>query len=74
MGMFSEIAAAGTAEKLEKIILSAMNDSLWDDVRSTVKSFVRDNLVEWYYDKCSETWGLYKPNPKILKMFPVKKS
>jgi len=72
MGMFSEIHAEQTAKKLEKIILTAINDSRWGDVRSAVKGFVKEELVEWYYDECGETWGSYKPNPEILKLFSQK--
>lgn len=72
MGMFGEIHAEITAKKLEKIILTAINDSRWGDVRSAVKGFVKEELVEWYYDECGETWGSYKPNPEILKLFPEK--
>ena len=70
--MFSEIHAEQTAKKLEKIILTAINDSRWGDVRSAVKGFVKEELVEWYYDECGETWGSYKPNPEILKLFSQK--
>ena len=72
MGLFSEIHAEATAKELEKIILKAMNDSCWCDIRSAVLGFVKEELVEWYYDKCSETWGSYNANPKIEKMFPPK--
>ena len=72
MSMFSEIHAEATAKKLEVIILKAMNDSRWGDVRSAVLGFVKEELVEWYYEECSETWGSTKPNPEIEKMFPPK--
>lgn len=70
MNMFSEINAEQTAIKLEKIILSAMKGGRWGSVRSAVRGFVKEELVEWYYDECGDTWGGYKPNPKILKAFP----
>ncbi len=72
MGMFSEINAEGNARKLEGIILKAMNDPHWGDVRSAVRGFVKEELVEWYYYECGDTWGSYHPNPEILKMFPPK--
>lgn len=72
MGMFSEIHAEATAKKLEKIILTAMNDRRWGDVRSAVRGFVKEELVEWYYNECGDTWGSCKPNPEIVKMFPPK--
>jgi len=73
MGMFSELNAEATARKLEGIILKAMNDPHWGDVRSAVKGFVKEELVEWYYWECGDTYGLCKPNPKILEAFPPKK-
>ena len=73
MGMFSEAAAADTAGKLEGIILKAMNDPRWGDVRSAVRGFVKEELVEWYYYECGDTYGLCNPNPEILKAFPSKK-
>jgi hypothetical protein len=72
MGMFSEANAEATAKKLEGIILKAMNDPRWGDVRSAVRGFVKEELVEWYYWECGETWGSYKSNPEIEKMFPPK--
>lgn len=71
--MISEINAEQTAIRLEKIILSAMNGGCWGNVRSAVRGFVREELVEWYYEECGETWGVYKPHPDILKAFPPKK-
>lgn len=71
--MISEINSAATAEKLEKIILSAMKGGCWGSIRSAVRSFAKEELVEWYYDECGETWGSYKPNPEIIKAFPPKK-
>ena len=73
MGIFSEVAAADTARKLEGIILKAMNDPHWGDVRSAVRGFVKEELVEWYYWECGDTYGLVKPNPEILETFPPKK-
>lgn len=72
MGMFSEADAEANAQHLEKIILKAMNDSCYGDDRSAVKGFVKEELVEWYYWECGETWGSYHPNPEILKAFPPK--
>jgi hypothetical protein len=70
--MFSEIHAEETARKLEGIILKAMNDPRWGDVRSAVSGFAREELVEWYYEECGDTWGSYNPNPEILKRYPPK--
>lgn len=72
MGMISESIAANTAKKLEKIILTAMNDCRWSDVRSAVRGFVKEELVDWYYDECSETYGSHKPHKDIVEMFPPK--
>ena len=73
MGMISEIHAEETAKKLEEIILSAMNDYRWGDVRCAVRGFVKEHLVNWYYVECGETWGAYLENEEILKAFPPKK-
>jgi hypothetical protein len=43
------------------------------DVRSAVRGFVKEELVEWYYYECGDTYGLCNPNPEILKAFPSKK-
>jgi len=72
MNMISEINAEVTAKKLEKIILSAMKGGRWGNIRSAVRGFAQEELVEWYYEECGETWGSYKPNEKILKSFPPK--
>ena len=72
MSIFGELNAAATAEKLEKIILSAMKGGRWGGVRSAVREYVNKELVDWYYEECGETWGSYKPNEKILKSFPSK--
>ena len=70
MGMFSEAHAEMTAKKLEEIILKAMNDPKWGDVRSAVRGFVKEELVEWYYYECGDTWGSHNPHPDIVAMFP----
>lgn len=72
MGMFSEANAEATAKKLEKIILNAMKGGRWGSIRSAVRGFAREELVDWYYDECGETWGSYEPNKQILKAFPPK--
>jgi len=72
MGMIGEMIAEQTAKKLEKIILNAINNSRWGDVRSAVKGFVKEELVEWYYQECDETYGAFNPNSEILKLFPRK--
>jgi len=70
--MFSEIHAANTAKKLEAIILKAMNDPCWGDVRSAVQGFVKEELVEWYYCECGDSWGGHVEHPDIVKAFPPK--
>ncbi len=72
MGMFSEINAAGNAEFLEGIILKALNDPKYGDVRSAVKEFVKEELVERYYCECGDSYGMHKAHPDILKEFPSK--
>ena len=72
--MISEINAEATAKKLEKIILSAMKGGRWGNIRSAVRGFAQEELVEWYYEECGETWGSYKPNEYILKAFPPKEN
>lgn len=72
MGIIGEALAAATAKKLEKIILSAMKGGCWGSVRSAVRGFVNEELVEWYYDECGESYGLHEPNEQILKTFPPK--
>jgi len=71
--MIGELHAEETAKKLEEIILKAMNDSRWGDVRSAVQGFVKEELVEWYYWECGDTWGAYSEHPDIVKAFPPKK-
>lgn len=73
MNMISEINSEATAKMLEKIILSAMKGGCWGSVRSAVREFVKEELVDWYYEECGETWGSYNPNQYILKAFPPKK-
>ena len=73
MSMIGELHAEETARKLEEIILKAMNDSRWGDVRSAVQGFVKEELVEWYYWECGDTWGAYSAHPDIVKAFPPKK-
>jgi len=74
MGMFSEVHAEQTAKKLEEIILRAMNDSKYGDHRSAVRGFVKEELVEWYYWECGDSYGIHTANPEIKKMFPPKES
>ena len=73
MSIISEGIAEQTANKLERIILTAINNRKYGDHRSSVRDFVNNELVEWYYSECDETFGMSKPNPEILKMFPRKK-
>jgi len=67
MGIISEARAAATAEKLEKIILNAMEGGSWGSVRSAVRGFAKEELSEWYLDECEEAF--MTPNPKIVKTF-----
>ena len=71
--MFSEANAEMNAKQLEKIILEAINDPRWGDVRSAVMGFVRENLVKWYYDEVGETWGSHTSHPDIVRVFPPEK-
>lgn len=70
MGMFSEANAEATAQKLEGIILKAMNDPRWGDVRSAISGFAKEELVEWYYYECGDAFII--ANPEILKRYPPK--
>lgn len=73
MSIIGEHRAASTAAKLEEIILKAMNDPRWGDVRSAVRGFCSEELVEWYYFQCADSYGMHKPNEEIMQMFPYKK-
>jgi len=73
MSIVSEIHAEITAKKIEKIILKALNAYRYKDIRSAVKGFINEELIEWYYNECGETWGSYEAHPDILKAFPPKK-
>ncbi len=72
MSIIGEHRATTTAAQLEKIILTAMNNKRWDNVRSTVRGFVKEELVEWYYDQCIDSYGMHNPNEEIVEMFPPK--
>ena len=71
MGITSEIHAEINAEKLEKIILNGINSNRWNDTRSAIRGFIKEELVKWYYDECGETFGAHKPHKKILEEFPI---
>ena len=73
MSIIGEARAAATAKTLEGIILRAMNHPKYGDHRSAILGFVKEELVEQYYEECSETWGSFKPNSEILEKFPPKK-
>jgi hypothetical protein len=72
VGIINEINAEITAKRLEQIILNSINSDKYGDMRSAVKSFVKQELIEWYFEECSETWGSYNPNPEIVKLFDKK--
>jgi len=74
MSIIGEHRSAMTAAKLEKIILTAMNDRRWGDVRSAVSGFAREELVEWYYEECGDSYGIHAPHPDILKRYPSKEN
>ncbi len=67
MGMISEINAAATAERLEKILMDALTSG-----NDTIKEFARKNLYEWYVNECVDSWGLHKLNPEIENTFEKK--
>ena len=67
--MLTEEAADKIAGELENIILDAMEASDWEDVRSTVKSFVRKNLYEWYVQRCEDSYGLIHVDERIKREF-----
>lgn len=72
MGIVNEINAEITAKRLELIILNSINSEKYNDVSGELKSFVKQELIEWYFEECSETWGSYKPNPEIVELFNKK--
>jgi len=67
MGMISEITAAGTAERLEKILMDALTSG-----NDTIKEFARKNLYGWYVNECGDSWGLHELNPEIVNVFDNK--
>ena len=67
MGMFSEINAGANKALLEKIILNAIFDSHYGDIRSAVKGFAKRELYEWYIAECNDLFEA--PNPLIVKHF-----
>lgn len=72
MGIFSEINAASNAKRLELIILDAMNGEDWFEHREIIKTFVRKNIIPLYHSEWSESWGMYKGHPDIIKEFLTK--
>ena len=68
MGIFDEVRLAKRAEKLEKIIVEAINDSNWRSMQRTI-----EQLVSWYYWEVSDTYGGHKIHPAIEETFPPKK-
>lgn len=72
MSIIGEHRSADTAAKLEEKILKAMNDPRWNHWLSKVNNFVEEELIEWYYEECADSYGMHSVNPEILKMFPRK--
>jgi len=70
MSIIGEHRAAATAIGLEEIILRAIEDPRWGDVRSAVMGFVKEEMVDWYYFQCADSYGIHFPHPKILEKFP----
>ena len=68
MGMFSEIDAGVTAEKLEKIILLAIAKS------GDVKEFAKDHLYDWYLYECGDSYGIHNANSLLKREFEETKS
>ncbi len=64
MGMINETIAMVTATRLEKILMDAMTSG-----NDTIKEFARKNLYQWYLNECTDTLGLYEPNPEIVNIF-----
>ena len=64
MGMFSEIAAADNAERLEKILLEAIKSG-----NNDIKEFAKKHLYRWYIWELGDTFGMVKSNPEIKKEF-----
>jgi hypothetical protein len=56
-----------TADQLERIMLSAVRDPKWSNVRSAVNGFSRDMLYQWYLSLCGD-----KPNPEIVEYYKTK--
>jgi hypothetical protein len=73
MGMFSEINAASSAERLELIILDAMNGEDWFEHREIIKAFVRKNIIPMYHSEWSESWECIKYIPISSKNFQQNK-
>lgn len=70
-----ELAVANTekecalehAKILERLILNAIRDSEWSDVRSAVRGFAKKKLYDLYVSECNSC-GM-KPNPHIVKEY-----
>ena len=65
MGIFSEANAESNAKKIEKIILNSIQNNSPD----IIIDFIKDNLLDWYYEECGETWGSYSPSEQIINYF-----
>jgi hypothetical protein len=63
MGMFSEIQAGQTAEKLEKVLKQAVAEG------GDVKRFAKEHLYDWYLNECGDSWGIQDVNSMIKREF-----
>ena len=66
MSIIGETRALLTALKLEGIILSAIRDRRWGDVRSAAIGFAREELYQWYLEECDTAFR--EPSPDIVKV------
>ena len=60
MGMFGEIAAAGNAKRLEKVLREGLLTNNPD-----VIAFLKQKLLPIYVDDVAESWGMCDI-PKVL--------
>lgn len=67
MSMFSEVVHSMCAKDLEKILLEAQTNNLYQDCRECVKGFVRQFVYPLYLSYCEEAWKI--PNPEITKIY-----
>lgn len=63
MGMFSEIAAGITAEKLETILTHAVAQG------GEVKEFAKKYLYDWYLWECGDSFGIHEASTMLKREF-----